>query len=610
MRLDEVGSLVRRVVQETTERVTQFATTQTVTKDRPATVVTAGAQGQQPTYPMAPSFYSPAYLFRPVQYSPSPAPGAPATPPPLQIDLTSAPAGQTIYEVQPGDSLNNIAAQHGLTADDIRLTNPQYADGQIDPGDKLFLYYDKAHPDVAAERLDIARKIKATSDPAELASLVQQDLQLATRYSAIPGDSVPGVKTHLLGLKPGDQGFAKIVNTEVDKALTGWDAQGRTHEVWDPLIQAAEAGDWGKFEEVLLQQFGTAAATTPTTQTVENHKNMLLTFGPKDPAFRTAVEGGTNEFLIGRPQRAAGQVAQAFEEGGAVAGANKLKELTDPAKVDPLTAALILKASRPTVDKIVNVAASYDPSPADPYSGPPPANQRFDITDYHLVFSGLNSAADSASRSPEGMPEVTHIAGRLNASPVLSPMGSYYPNVNFAYQNSVAQGDGVVLLLEMAKLAKTSGDPHKAGALTRLVVGGVEDLKENVRTQVGNLGEAALPLVEPIANWGGRRAAYKPVARRTSGAAGQDRRGTRQARYRRLRAQPRHCNGEPVRSATGGYQAPRSTGGARQNANPRRRSRTRLCDSFWAGQHVRIGPPGEPRTATARRSRKSLSHHA
>jgi hypothetical protein len=499
MRLDEVGSIVRKVIQEATERVTtEFTTKQTVAKDQPDITVTADQTGptagtqRQPTYLTPPSFFAPPQLFTPIHYPPDPGGSAPS---PLKIDLTADPAGQTTYEVRSGDTLTSIAQDHDLTLDDVRLTNPKYADGKLMPGDKLLLLYDKDHPDVAAERLDIARKIAVTNDPAELATLVQQDLQLATRYAAIPGDNVKGLKTDLLALKPGDQAFENIVNIEVDKALTDWDAQGRTHEVWDPLIQAAEAGDWGKFEEVLLQQFGTAAATNPTTQAVADHKKMLLTFGPQDPAFRTAVEGGANEFLVGRPQRAANEVAQAYEQGGATAGAEKLRELTDPSKVDPLTAALIFKESKPTIDKIVGYLGEAGQNSERGYSSELLVEPLF-------VFRDLSAAADSASRSSEGMPEVSRVAGQLNSNDFTTMLTSRDDIGHILQRNGVGEGYGVTLLLEMATQSKASGDMDTASDLTGIVREGINTLKDNVRNRVGDLGEAALPLIEPMANWG------------------------------------------------------------------------------------------------------------
>ncbi|HEY7644874.1 MAG TPA: LysM domain-containing protein [Hyphomicrobiales bacterium] len=401
---------------------------------------------------------------------------------PTREDLEKDQDGQLEYTVQPGDNWTAIRKRFGRSDPEMGAANPEPAThrGDLNPGDKLIILND--------ERAQIAVEMANTKDPEKLKQLVAEDLTYATRGTPTPGDRLKAAQDALKARRPGDAAFAKIVDEQGTKLTQAWEAQGRTHAVWDPLLERANKGDWQGVKDVVGVQLATLAVSTPTVEAINDYKAMLLGLGPQDPAFAQAVNDAVQKFLVDDPQAAADQVKAAYDNGGntrALNASSKLRELTDPQKVDPLTAALIAQKAQGTIDDI-----NFDF--IDPMQGlwhDEPGKGI--VGDYGAIYRNMSAVADSIDRSPEGKEIVesmaltlaSHGAGMIDA------------------KGAAKDGHGVVLSLAIAKRLLTDGDTKNANRIAKDVQSGVDELKQHAREGIDKLGEHASGILNPTMNW-------------------------------------------------------------------------------------------------------------
>jgi hypothetical protein len=329
---------------------------------------------------------------------------------------------------------------------------------------------DRAISSIAAARTLIATEIAGTDDPRDLADRVRQALHLATVGMAVPGDRLEELQRELAARRPGDAAFREIIDRESELAEAEWAAQGRTHEVFDPLVLAADAGDWQELEALLIGQFAFIASVTPTAQAIEQHKLLLLTYGPQTPVFQMSVSRTAGQFLVERPQRDAAAIAKVLQSEAPVAAVAKLRELIDHNAADPLSAGQILSRSAKSIDEIVRHLCTVlsSASRAEAFADDSPAG--IASASYPLqaqVFSDLNAAADSASRSEQGIGAMKHLAGLLRDAPI-----------DRFVTMSIRNGDGIILPLEIARLRLQNGASQSADELALLIQLGVQGMRE------------------------------------------------------------------------------------------------------------------------------------
>ncbi len=413
--------------------------------------------------------------------------------------------GKIDYTVVKDDNLTVIARKFGRTVEELLVANPNLRShpGSINPGDKITILND--------DRTQLAMQMAKTNDPQKLQDLVTREILYATRNSRTPADELPGLEKELIARRPGDDSFAKLVKDAGTKLTQLWQAQGRTHQVWDKLLQLTQKKDQKGLEAEITKQITALAWANPTVKAVQDYKQMLLAYAPKDDpstpvneaeVFNTAVNQAVDQFLNKGPAAAAQQLKTILDsptltqlknnesididKEGPIGAAAKLREMTDPTKVDPLTAALILKNAKDqgVLDGIVNQAGNLIWNPQDG------VHVHLGNQDLDKMLSDLNAAIDNASRSPEAQPTIDYVAGKL------ADHGGY----GFITQ-SVTNGDGVILPLAMAKHLKAEGKTDAADVILILVNKGVQNLKSNIKDHVNHLGKDILPLTNPASNW-------------------------------------------------------------------------------------------------------------
>ena len=244
---------------------------------------------------------------------------------------------------------------------------------------------------------------------------------------------------------------------------------GQTHDVHDPLSDAADAENWQEFEAVLTDQFAFVTGAIPTTQAVEDYNRALLAHSPRNTAFHAAATRAAGLFLVERPRRGAAEIEKVLREEGPVAAAAKLRRLTDHDAADPLSAGQIFALSKTSIDAI----ASHLCPAMSPQRIRPSAQQS-------QVFSDLSAAADSASRSSPGLQVAWRLADLLREAPIDTVVTA-----------SIGKGDGVILPLEIARLRVQHGEDQGADALALHIQVGIQQLRERTRRAVLKLDDAA-----------------------------------------------------------------------------------------------------------------------
>jgi LysM repeat protein len=461
---------------------------------------------------------------------------------PTRQDLEKEQDGQLEYTVQPNDSLIDIGRRFGRTEEEIKAANPKYFSPYGDPnyinaGQKVVILND--------DRAKLAVEMANTRDPEKLQELVSLDLTYTTRGLPTPGDQLKAAQDGLIARRPGDADFAKIVQNQGATLTQLWQAQGRSHEVWDRLLDLASKGDWEGFKAEVGNQLAAAGAMTPTVQAVNDHKTMLLENGPDNPAFDKAVNEAVDKFLVGDPEAAAKQVSDAYQQGGALAASRKLRELTDPQKTNPLSAALIVDKAQSTV---YDIAGDFvDPTKSLWHDEPGVGI----VGDYGEIFRNMSAVADSIHRSPEGRDDVESMARVFAAWPAMIDA-----------KGAAAEGHTVLSLAVAKDLLVERDEPEKASKVTNDVTAGVEELKTRLRGSVLELGETAAPLLDPASNW-------SPFLEDANGPAGQPFKTPQEFWDEWLKANPdviKDVNADIMRLNVEGYQLTRALAGIQEYA--------------------------------------------
>lgn len=339
-----------------------------------------------------------------------------------------------------------------------------------------------AQPTATDNRAQIAREVATAKDPETLKNLVFLYTLELTRNVAIPGDRWRSIEKAVIALRPQDRGFARLVREQRECLTHLWQAQGRSHEVWDKLAQLVRNRDWAGVKAEVANQLKVLATTSATIEAIQAYKdNTLLACGLKEPNFRKAVEDAVNEFLTTGPANAASEIARVCDVEGPDAAAKRLRQLTE---TTPLQAALILNRAKPTIDV---TCRAFGPTIFQQY--PNGRIRALNIPAQQQMFSDLSAAVDSASRSPEAARTIEQIGGALSRGPV-------YANV----EKSVADGN---LVLPLAMLKQLRG-PHDGGNADRLsgaVKDGLAGLRAGVEQSVLQFAKTVQPMENPAANW-------------------------------------------------------------------------------------------------------------
>src|SRR5262245_2642070 len=308
---------------------------------------------------------------------------------------------------------------------------------------------ERAAPTATDNRAEIAREIARAKDPEKLKDLVSGYILDATRNVATPGDRLESIKKEVIKLRPGDRGFPGLVKELGERLALFWQAQGRTHEVWDKLLEFTGKRNWAGVKAEVTNQLKVLVVTSPTEEAVRNYyNNVLLACGPREAEFKNAVFYAVSEFVITGPAKEAERIAHLCKEQGPERAAQELRKSTDPEKVTPLEAAEILKRAKPTIDiicKAFRPTILSNGQIAGLVTKPDRWQQR-----QQQMFSDLSAAVDSGSRSSDAAAAVEQIARVLCR-------GTVYDTVNI--RESVAAGN---LLLPLAMLKQLRG-PRDGG---------------------------------------------------------------------------------------------------------------------------------------------------
>lgn len=406
--------------------------------------------------------------------------------PPTRRDLETDPDGRLETTVQEGEDLPAFAERFGRTEEEIIAANPWLfpssadpaAPRALNPGQTVVIYSD--------ERAAAIVEIVNTDDAERRAALIRQQLSESVYGKGgdtpTPGDYLGSAKAELSALKLNDDAFRDEVSEQADDLTHTWQTMGLTHDVWDPLLAAAENEDWDTFDEILTDQLSALATTSPTVDEIEAYGELLKTYGPGGD-FTRAVSRGIDDFLVDDPAAAAEEVAEIYDQGGllnASEASTRLRQLTDPHTVDPLTAALIAKEAQPTIERLLDEIQFGEAYSAE-------------------IFHDLSQVASSAYRSPEGRNVLDFMLDTLLPAGEDAVFDLVMPAAELASADLAADP---LLNLALANRLQSRGNIDQATAITQSVEQGARKREEDLIGTVDQLSETVLPLFEPL-QWNG-----------------------------------------------------------------------------------------------------------
>jgi len=399
-------------------------------------------------------------------------------PPPTRQDLENDPDGRLIYTAQEQDTVATIADRFGRTEEEIIAANPRLAQPSadaeapptIDPGQPIIIYNDDRAPAIV--------ELVNTTDPERRGELIHQQLLAAVHgkggNTPTPGDHLAAARAELIVLKPGDDAFRQQVLDQSDELTYNWQSLGLTHDVWDPLLEAANNGDWTAFDTILTEQLQALAFTSPTVAEIEAFGQVLQNYAPNEQ-FRSNASRTIEDFLVNDPAAAAEELASANFNSGYEAS-QRLRELTDPLTVDPLTAALIAKAAAPTIAYILE-DLEYP-----------------NVTNLE-TYQNLSAIADSAIRSPEGEEVLETIVDAFLPDGQAS-LDDRKLGVVLGFTGEASTPP--ILSLAIAERLVQRGDIEQSTAILQFVMEGVRAQEGQLVDTVNSLSETLLPLFTPI----------------------------------------------------------------------------------------------------------------
>lgn len=450
------------------------------------------------------------------------------------------PEGMIEYKVQKNDTLKNIAENHGLTEAELADINNFSEKGRakhvLKAGEKLTIL-DKQRTDayitmksmmvdvksyearnsellqqpIIAPLRDQYSELREKTDQQwlKIEALAAAEIDYALQNEAVPADQLAKVSEELKARFPGNPRYSEAIDQASGAMVQKWESQGRIHAVLDPLTQAVNAGNWDQVQGLVRQQFDNVARINPTESAINQHADIITGYGPDNARFRDITNAIKTDILVDRPYAIAESIRQAYENGGPAEAGNKLREVTNPRNVDPLTAGLAVRLSKPIIESIAtNIKdISTRTSMPNPLS-PGYANQAALGPIIESRFRNLNAALDSASRSPVANATINAAANILKDTHFLADVA----------KTSVSAGEGTVLPLAIAKARQDSGHPL-ADEMVKVVGEGVQELETTVRKDVRKFFYDMEEVRDPAVNWKdflGEKKAQKAVDLYTS----------------------------------------------------------------------------------------------
>ncbi len=132
-----------------------------------------------------------------------------AAPNELEAGLNSLQVGYEIYQVQPGDTVENIAVRFGVSAQRLRLLNRIEEDAEVSPGQSLAILLPgrarprtELAPDASGPSVDLA---PAASAPASVATSFSPRYAVVSRACTIASARPPASARSLWQCEPGDR---------------------------------------------------------------------------------------------------------------------------------------------------------------------------------------------------------------------------------------------------------------------------------------------------------------------------------------------------------------------------------------------------------------------
>ena len=250
--------------------------------------------------------------------------------------------------------------------------------------------------------------------------------------------------------------------------------------------------------EEIERQLDSVAGQVPPEQremAIGARAALIEQHGPDDIAFKDIVDQATYNKTV---QPGIDAVRNAYQTGGAKAAAETLRQQTE--NVSPETAERIVAASLPTID---SVAADMKRSLTE--GGP------IGYQDVAGVYKNIATATDYAARGNDGAQVTKQVADIMvrhlpseKFQPHFQDSPAYpLPAYQEAVMQSVSDGTGATLSLEMAAQLKDAGRTSEAGSLLSSTRVGVEVLQGRIKDDVKAFGDATAEVSRLRADWSG-----------------------------------------------------------------------------------------------------------
>ena len=357
---------------------------------------------------------------------------------------------------------------------------------------------------------------------------VEGQLRLIGTGKPYPEEAVRPQIDALKRSLPDDPKVAETVDAAYRNVTEDWRKQGWTRDTLGTIVDkygavaqaqrdvdaARSAGPEGQarlpglesylatqrtaLREEIERQLDSVAGQVPPEQremAIGARAALIQEHGPDDAAFKEIVDQATYNKTV---QPGVDAVRNAYQTGGAKAAAETLRQQTE--NVSPETAERIVAASLPTID---SVAADMKRSLTE--GGP------IGYQDVAGVYKNIATATDYAARGNDGAEVTRQVADIMvrqlpseKFQPHFQDSPAYpLPAYQEAVMQSVSDGTGATLALEMATQLKDAGRTSEADSLLSATQVGVEVLQGRIEDDVKAFGDATAEVSRLRADWSG-----------------------------------------------------------------------------------------------------------
>ncbi|HXW31012.1 MAG TPA: hypothetical protein VEK55_16755, partial [Xanthobacteraceae bacterium] len=385
--------------------------------------------------------------------------------------------------------------------------------------DQAFQKWLTQHPGEVNRAFIEAHEQESAQNWAKVQQDVEQWLETSVSLRAFPEVNAAKLVGELNAAFPHDTKFAAASQAALQSATQQWQSLGITRDKLGPVINA-----YTSYEKALHADKGVGQARAQLLASIETeldaaarqagsspqerllavwqHESVLQLVGPQTAAFRDAVSSADTNLEVTQP---AERVAKAYQSGGAAAAARTLLTVTENG--GPGYAALIIRASLPTIDKIGKDLGAT----AQTFTGLDGLGDVEGNPTFNAIYGDLSAAVEQTEQGTAANALSSNTTGAANL--VASALAAHVPQSAVidhedpwgcyadAAQNTIGNAQGTALSLALAHALNERGRSIYATAVLSSAANGYADLKTRTDNDVKAFAQVVGNLTQLRTSW-------------------------------------------------------------------------------------------------------------